>query len=621
VIRTINVGDALDTFHIDGHRFRWDPRLSDGGSRVDGTAVDTLHYGVSERFTALLEGGAGGVSQRAGDYLMMNGVGRRFRQGAWGMLRVLPRQVSGLQPLPGSNVPAGGSISQATGSRPPEASGPGDPCPADAPQRSFDVTAVSRGGGGGGGGGGGNGAKSVFVPSADADAVKSGSKQPEPLVLHVAAGECLSVRFTNQLAERSSFHVSKLDSAIESSGVNVGFNPEQTVAPGESRTYRYHADTEKIGSAVISDFGGADTGKRGLYGAVVVAPSGATFADPETGGPRDVGTQVDVHVPGGSPYRDFTTILADTEEQIGANFMPYPTAVADPVGINYLTPGVRNDDATMFSSRAHGDPAKGLILRAYAGDPVRVHAIGAPGSEQVHTYNLGGQSFAVDPNLDRSEEYSTRAVGPWESLDVEIAGGAGGRARAVGDFFYGDVRRAFTEAGMWGLMRVMSDPSCPIKPLPRLTCEAQPSLIGDLSNLKTGEPDTFKGGGDNKANSSGPGNRRPAPSVLNLSIRKRLSLTDVRRNGLRFKATVPKATRKVRVRLYRLRGSKKIRTGEVVKTIKKGGRIKVVWKSRTTARLRRTGLYLLQIDAGPRKGAYYPGGGQVRIRILPSKRR
>jgi len=59
----------------------------------------------------------------------------------------------------------------------------------------------------------------------------------------------------------------------------------------------------------------------------------------------------------------------------------------------------------------------------------------------------------------------------------------------------------------------------------------------------------------------------------------------------------------------------------MVKTIKKGGRIKVTWKSRTTKRLKRTGQYLLQIDAGPRKGAYYPGGAQVRIRVVPSRRR
>jgi hypothetical protein len=309
--------------------------------------------------------------------------------------------------------------------------------------------------------------------------------------------------------------------------------------------------------------------------------------------------------------------------------MPYPTAVKDPVSINYLSPGRRNDDPTMFSSKAHGDPAKGLVLRAYGGDPVRVHAIGAPGSEQVHTFNLGGQSFAIDPNMAHSEEYSTRAVGPWESLDVQIAGGAGGRARMVGDYFYGDARRPFTEAGMWGLMRVMSDPGCPIKPLPGLSCIAQPSLIGDLSNLVVPGNNSPQGGGSGgKGNggSSNSGKRRAAPSVLNLSIRRRMSLRDVHRNGIRLKATVPSTTRRVRVRMYRLVGSKKVRkvrAGEYVKAykkIKKGGRVSVTWKSKATRRLK-AGTYLIQVDAGPKKGTYFPGGAQVKVQIVSTRRR
>src|SRR5204863_454415 len=190
VIRTINVGDAEDTFHVDGHRFLVDPRQTEADGTSKGTWVDTLHYGVSERFTAILDGGAGGQSQRAGDYLFMNGIQRRFEQGAWGMLRVLPRQVPGLQPLPGTNVPAGGSL-----------------------------------------------------------------------------------------------HVSKLDRDPASSGVNVGFNPEQTVAVGESKTYRFYADSDRLGSATISDFGNPHSAKTGLYGAVVVAPRGAEFFDPASGAP------------------------------------------------------------------------------------------------------------------------------------------------------------------------------------------------------------------------------------------------------------------------------------------------------------------------------------------------
>jgi hypothetical protein len=51
-------------------------------------------------------------------------------------------------------------------------------------------------------------------------------------------------------------------------------------------------------------------------------------------------------------------------------------------------------------------------------------------------------------------------------VDAHIAGGAGGRGHNVGDHFYGDLRRPFTDAGMWGLQRVL-DPTagCPIKAL------------------------------------------------------------------------------------------------------------------------------------------------------------
>ena len=45
--------------------------------------------------------------------------------------------------------------------------------------------------------------------------------------------------------------------------------------------------------------------------------------------------------------------------------------------------------------------------------------------------------------------------GPSEKIDLNIAGGAGGAAKIPGDYYYGDLKRHFTEAGMWGLFRVL----------------------------------------------------------------------------------------------------------------------------------------------------------------------
>src|SRR4029077_1790064 len=232
----------------------------------------------------------------------MNAIGRRFRQGAWGIIRVLPGRVANLQPLPDRIAPASSfALPAATGGRPPEPADPGNPCPALAPQRSFDISAVDVPSSAFG-----NQLRAAFVPANIAVNVEKKRLVPEPLVLHVAAGTCITVHFTNRRTVRASFHSSGLLSASAegntaygsaSSGADVGFGPEQTVAPGGSRDYRLYADTAKLGATLISDFGGAtvaagaggvstnvDTGPIGMYGAIVVGPSGATFTEPKLGG-------------------------------------------------------------------------------------------------------------------------------------------------------------------------------------------------------------------------------------------------------------------------------------------------------------------------------------------------
>ena len=105
-------------------------------------------------------------------------------------------------------------------------------------------------------------------------------------MLHINVGDCLTVNFTNQRAlDRASFSVGELAKSGASSGVNVGFNSEQTVAPGESQTYKVYADNESIEAAQFSDFGGDATGKIGLYGAIVVHEAGAWFTNLITGAP------------------------------------------------------------------------------------------------------------------------------------------------------------------------------------------------------------------------------------------------------------------------------------------------------------------------------------------------
>jgi hypothetical protein len=489
IVRTINVGPTVDGLHVDGHRFTLENRFFDVNGNPTATQQNTLHYGISEKFTLVMK--AGGPLAQPGDYLYENSIARKFRDGAWGLLRVLPALSTSLKPLPDFASPptTGPAAGTQDGGRPPTALTPGNPCPATAPvpTQTFNITAVDLNTSGGV-----HYPIAAFVPSPLATAAKQKGFKAEPLVIHVAAGTCFDVVLKNERSVRSSFHADMLESTPASSGVNAGFNPEQTVLPGSTQTYRFFADGDRYQTALISDYGGpatlvpfpegegtginpqVDPGRDGMYGAVVIAPAGSTFTDPQTGtslASAPFGTQVDVHPPGKPGFRDFTTFLADQDPRIGQSQMPYPTEVDGPAAINYATAGARPDGPNMFLSAANGGDPPTPLLQSYPGDPIRVHAIGAPGNEQTHVFSLGGFSFPLDPlMLPSVDSVEARGIAPMGTLDALVAGGGGGRNHSVGDFFYGDLRRPFTVAGMWGLQRVLDPGTCSIKKLDGTAC-------------------------------------------------------------------------------------------------------------------------------------------------------
>ena len=94
-----------------------------------------------------------------------------------------------------------------------------------------------------------------------------------------------------------------------------------------------------------------------MYGAIVVAPAGATFTEPKLGGQVSYGAQVDVHVPGAASYRDFTLLMQDEDEDIGQSHMPYPTEVKGMAPINYRQAPVKtstSDGGAAFAATSSG---------------------------------------------------------------------------------------------------------------------------------------------------------------------------------------------------------------------------------------------------------------------------
>jgi manganese oxidase len=473
VIRTISISPTVDTLHLQGGRTLLEPRYTHpnatGAEVPEGTIIDAIHSGISEKYTLVFNGEQPDLKMRPGDYLYANGNETRTQQGAWGIVRILPGTVDSLKPLPGVTEPAGNYVQPVTTASPPPAStSPGNPCPPGAPARNFGLSALDRSGGL-------NGARTAYVPNADVAAIQKRLKAPVPLVLHAVAGECVTVDLTNLLTTPVGFSVGKLDREAGSGGVNVGFAAEQNVTPGATRQYVYYAPTDRVGTVAIADLAGGTTLKQGLYGALVVAPASTVpgepteFRSPTNGAPKDIGAQVLVHVPGATTrdYRDFTVMMADDDAKIGQDFMPYPTsATAGRSLINYQA-APAGDGPTAFR-----DPGNVPWLTAYAGDPMEVHVLTAPGSESPHVFSLGGLRWDQDSHVDYSNSLTAQGMGPWETFNAKVTGGAGGTQQAPGDYFYGDQRRPFTQVGLWGLQRVLpvGTGECPIRLVNGSTC-------------------------------------------------------------------------------------------------------------------------------------------------------
>jgi FtsP/CotA-like multicopper oxidase with cupredoxin domain len=439
----VGASNDVHSLHVDGHWFRVESQ-----SRSS-PPVDTVDVGISERYDLVLPR-AGGAQGMPGDYLYYNGRSFKLLEGSWGLLRVREgADGHGLRPLPGHEHPPAASASV---------------CPPGAPRRRFAVAAVEaplpmlEGATG-----------RLYVLESDREAMLSGRRHADPLVLHVGVGDCVEVALRNATSGGAvSFHADMLAGDPHASGgVAAGLDPAQAVAPGTTRTYTYYAHPE-IGEAtgLVRDWGDVLRNPRlGLYGAIVVGPRGARYTDPATGADvsGSAGWRVDVHPPSGPSYRDVTLLLQDEDAGIGTHRMPYTEHVEGTVGINYRAAPLADrllrvpDTARVFRSDVHGDPPTPLV-EAYAGDPVRLHVLAAT-SEQAQVFSVEGHRWPVEPGLPGTSRPGSTHLGGLEALTLRLDGGAGGLEQMPGDYLYGDHRGPYQEAGLWGLLRVR--PPCP----------------------------------------------------------------------------------------------------------------------------------------------------------------
>ncbi len=471
------------------HGLRWRKEPTDAASPL----VQSQTIGISEAFNFEIS-----EDYKKGDYLYYFGGIDDIWLGLWGIFRAHRERVPHLLPLADRIQPPERteSLPVKTGNPPPKAAEPGNPCPKDVNKRKYEIVAIqkdivyNRFGDHDPNG-------LLFVLKEDEKDVLKGKKKPKPLILRANAGDCIEIELTNHLfkplvqdqhpevpvdapfppSNRVSLHTQLLKyDVLGSDGAAVGFNPDQTIAPGECITYRWFADSE-LGACTLTDFADLRNHRHhGLFGAIIIEPAGSKYLCPINGKELDsaVEEQVVVSNPGIPDFREFVLFMQDGISLFDKNDNPIP----DPVdsghdeerldfedqgqkGFNYRAERFENrlkvDPRVhlVMSSLVHGDPETPVFL-SYPGDPVRIRLLMPADKPRNHCFVLHGHSWRAQFSDPFSNIISAQgAISVGNVFNIHLEGGA---SCFPGDYAYrSGLFRWDLELGMWGIFRVLGE--------------------------------------------------------------------------------------------------------------------------------------------------------------------
>ena len=482
------------------HGLNW--KIESEKEQSELTSTQTI--GMSEQFSMDIQPNPVGVKQR--DYLWSSQPIEDLWSGLWGYVRIWGEQNESLQKLP--DRPALTSKVRKDrvqkmrkgGETLIKARGAGNSCPQSAPVKKFNVTAFMKdiqynksgdhdpyG--------------MMFSLSQDVEAIKSGKKAAEPLVIRANQGDCVQVTLSNQLpldppenkndpdllmankvqwknSNRVSLHPQMLQYDVQGSdGATIGYNFDQTIAPGEKITYHWYADQE-YGGTILYDYGDIRSHRlHGAYGSLIIEPKGATYRDPKTGLPLLSGARADILVPTLPDFREQVLMFSDGLYTIGKDgSSPTPGAV-DPItgdfadmedrgekGINYSSEPFKHrlaanpDKSLIFSSVIHGDPSTPMP-EAYIGDPIRLRVMQTADRSRGSVFTLHSHRWRyqwTDPNSKLVS--SQGSLTPGNTLDI-IPVQNEEFPNLAGDYLYREMKlKRYLEGGLWGILRIHDTP-------------------------------------------------------------------------------------------------------------------------------------------------------------------
>jgi hypothetical protein len=368
----------------------------------------------------------------------------------------------------------------------------------------------------------------------------------EPLVLRAAAGDCIKVNLTNNIppgtqlgqgfsssqmpvdglagqpaANRGLFVPSNTSASVglhpqlvaydaaRGDGMNVGNNPTQTAAPGESVTYWWYAGAVdgdnyipvELGAANLLPADPVNHHPYNLFAALVIEPEGATWTtDPNSRASATVKA-------GGLTFREQVLVMQDDGviftssgvRQVGGgagafNLRTEPLAGQQPFRQCTNT----TDQSCVFSNQAVcnggacGNPQTPVFC-AQAGQEARIRLLHPGGAVTNNIFEVFGHTFAEEPYTTAAADCaaptthtnvkasgviqvgnqcpdgtvtigpsltewkgSRNGHGPGNHFDVVIQKAGGQNARA-GDYLYRSFPAPHLNSGIWGILRVTPD--------------------------------------------------------------------------------------------------------------------------------------------------------------------
>jgi len=294
-------------------------------------------------------------------------------------------------------------------------------------------------------------------------------EEVQPLVLRVNLGDEIRVHFKHSLNRNLSIHVQGLAYDVRNSdGSFVGMNPDSTT--GEEISYRWYA--EKEGVYLFSDLGDArsseeGTNVHGLFGAIIIEPSEASWRNPETGVELESGLFADIYHPINPAFREYAVFFHDELEiknKDGEQPMDHLTGLHSPTtAISYRSEPMRNrhplshnpgdsgEDISM-SSWVYGDPAP-PILKAYVGDPSKIRLIHG-GVKETHVFHLHNHQWRLEGDNPNSTIIDSISISPQECYTLDILHGAGSLNGTIGDVIFHCHLYPHFHEGMWTLWRI-----------------------------------------------------------------------------------------------------------------------------------------------------------------------